>query len=116
MATTPRSTPCSVSISPMRSEILPERHVGSSFGGRRESSRRLNRSDVYPGIRTMARLNGLNGKDVFAPGVPVNISASVGARMLIAGQWVNRGKMSPVFNPARPDELVGTIPFGTPDD
>jgi len=34
--------------------------------------------------------------------------------MLIGGDWVSSNQRLEVFNPARPDELVGTIPRGTP--
>jgi acyl-CoA reductase-like NAD-dependent aldehyde dehydrogenase len=40
----------------------------------------------------------------------------VHARMLIGGEWTNSSQRIDVFNPARPDELVGTIPRGAPDD
>ena len=42
--------------------------------------------------------------------------APVHASMLIGGQPVNSNKLIEVFNPARPGELVGTVPRGTPDD
>ena len=42
--------------------------------------------------------------------------APIHASMLIGGQPVNSNKLIEVFNPARPDELVGTVPRGTPDD
>jgi len=38
------------------------------------------------------------------------------ARMLIGGEWVDNDRRIEVFNPARPDEMVGTIPRGAPDD
>src|SRR5579864_8456247 len=38
------------------------------------------------------------------------------ARMLIGGEWTDSNQRIDVFNPARPDELVGTIPRGTPED
>ncbi len=38
------------------------------------------------------------------------------ARMLIGGEWVDSDRRIEVFNPARPDEMVGTIPRGAPDD
>src|SRR4029077_10223362 len=38
------------------------------------------------------------------------------ARMLIGGEWTDSNQRIDVFSPARPDELVGTIPRGTPDD
>src|SRR5215471_2360263 len=38
----------------------------------------------------------------------------VEARMLIGGDWVSSNQRIDVFNPARPDELVGTIARGTP--
>ena len=40
----------------------------------------------------------------------------VAAKMLIDGKWVDADRRIEVFNPARSDELVGTIPRGTPDD
>ncbi len=40
----------------------------------------------------------------------------VHARMLIGGEWISAGQRIDVFNPARPDELVGSIPRGTPED
>ena len=40
----------------------------------------------------------------------------VHARMLIGGEWTSAGRRIDVFNPARPDELVGTVPHGSPDD
>ena len=40
----------------------------------------------------------------------------VHARMLIGGEWSNSGERIEVFNPARSDELVGTVPRGAPDD
>jgi acyl-CoA reductase-like NAD-dependent aldehyde dehydrogenase len=42
--------------------------------------------------------------------------APVHARMLIGGEWTSSNHTIEVFNPARPDELVGTVPRGTPDD
>jgi acyl-CoA reductase-like NAD-dependent aldehyde dehydrogenase len=36
--------------------------------------------------------------------------------MLIGGEWVSAGQRIDVFNPARPDELVGTVPRGTAQD
>ena len=42
--------------------------------------------------------------------------APVHASMLIGGKPVNSNRLIEVFNPARPDELVGTVPRGTPDD
>jgi acyl-CoA reductase-like NAD-dependent aldehyde dehydrogenase len=36
--------------------------------------------------------------------------------MLIGGEWTGGTRHIDVFNPARPDELVGTIARGTPDD
>jgi acyl-CoA reductase-like NAD-dependent aldehyde dehydrogenase len=36
--------------------------------------------------------------------------------MLIGGEWTNSNQRIEVFNPARPDELVGTVPRGAPDD
>ena len=38
------------------------------------------------------------------------------ARMLIGGEWISSAQRIEVFNPARPDELVGTIPRGAPAD
>lgn len=38
------------------------------------------------------------------------------ARMLVDGEWTDSNQRIEVFNPARPDEVVGTIPRGTPDD
>jgi len=38
------------------------------------------------------------------------------ARMLIGGEWISNTQQIEVFNPARPDELVGTIPRGAPED
>ncbi len=38
------------------------------------------------------------------------------ARMLIDGEWVDGAARIEVRNPARPDELVGTVVRGTPDD
>src|ERR1051326_6167489 len=40
----------------------------------------------------------------------------VHARMLIGGEWISSAQRIEVFNPARPDELVGTIPRGAPGD
>ena len=40
----------------------------------------------------------------------------VHAKMLIGGEWVDSDRHIDVFNPARPDELVGTIPLGSPAD
>lgn len=40
----------------------------------------------------------------------------VHARMLIGGEWTNTSQRIDVFNPAHPDELVGTIPRCAPDD
>ena len=40
----------------------------------------------------------------------------VHANMLIGGEWINSNQRIEVFNPARPDELVGTIPRGTPEN
>lgn len=40
----------------------------------------------------------------------------VHARMLIGSEWISATQRIDVFNPARPDELVGTVPRGTPDD
>ena len=38
------------------------------------------------------------------------------AGMLIGGEWTGGAQRIDVFNPARPDELVGTIPRGVPTD
>jgi len=38
------------------------------------------------------------------------------ARMLIGGEWTGASERIDVFNPARPDELVGTVPRGTRAD
>jgi delta 1-pyrroline-5-carboxylate dehydrogenase len=38
------------------------------------------------------------------------------ARMLIGGEWTSGTQRIEVFNPARPDELVGTVARGVPDD
>jgi acyl-CoA reductase-like NAD-dependent aldehyde dehydrogenase len=38
------------------------------------------------------------------------------ARMLIGGEWTTSRQRIEVFNPARPDELVGTVPRGAADD
>jgi acyl-CoA reductase-like NAD-dependent aldehyde dehydrogenase len=40
----------------------------------------------------------------------------VHGRILIGGEWTSSNQRIEVFSPARPDELVGTIPRGTPDD
>src|SRR4030095_12554952 len=40
----------------------------------------------------------------------------VAAKMLIDGKWIDADRRIEVFNPARSNELVGTIPRGTPDD
>jgi acyl-CoA reductase-like NAD-dependent aldehyde dehydrogenase len=40
----------------------------------------------------------------------------VHARMLIGGEWTSSSQRIEVFSPARPDELVGTVPRGAPDD
>jgi acyl-CoA reductase-like NAD-dependent aldehyde dehydrogenase len=45
-----------------------------------------------------------------------NMRAPVIANMLIGGEWIAGSRRIEVHNPARPDELVGTIPRGTPDD
>ncbi len=42
--------------------------------------------------------------------------APVHAKMLIGGKSVDSNRLIEVFNPARPDELVGTVPRGTPED
>jgi len=47
---------------------------------------------------------------------PGNVPAPVHARMLIGGEWIDRADRIEVRNPARPDELVGTIVRGTPAD
>jgi aldehyde dehydrogenase (NAD+) len=36
--------------------------------------------------------------------------------MLIGGEWISSSQRIEVFSPARPDELVGTVPRGAPDD
>ena len=38
------------------------------------------------------------------------------AQMLIGSEWTGSAQRIEVFNPARPDELVGTIPRGVPGD
>ena len=40
----------------------------------------------------------------------------VHARMLIGGEWTSTSQRIDVFNPAWPDELVGTVPRGAPSD
>jgi len=45
-----------------------------------------------------------------------NETRPIHARMLIGGEWTGSNQRIDVFNPARPDELVGTVPRGTPDD
>jgi acyl-CoA reductase-like NAD-dependent aldehyde dehydrogenase len=40
----------------------------------------------------------------------------VHARMLIGGEWTSGRQRLDVFNPAHPDELVGTVPRGTRED
>src|SRR3954469_9784989 len=45
-----------------------------------------------------------------------NEARPVHARMLIGGEWTSGSQRIEVFNPARADELVGTIPRGAPDD
>ena len=40
----------------------------------------------------------------------------VHARMLIGGEWTDSAQHIEVFSPARCDELVGTVPRGTPED
>ena len=45
-----------------------------------------------------------------------NERTPVHARMLIGGEWISSAQRIEVFNPARPDELVGTIPRGAPGD
>jgi len=50
------------------------------------------------------------------PTVLRNESRPVHVRMLIGGEWTNSSQRIDVFNPAQPDELVGTVPRGTPDD
>jgi acyl-CoA reductase-like NAD-dependent aldehyde dehydrogenase len=45
-----------------------------------------------------------------------NVAAPVHAKMLIGGEWIDRADRIEVRNPARPDELVGTIVRGTPAD
>jgi acyl-CoA reductase-like NAD-dependent aldehyde dehydrogenase len=50
------------------------------------------------------------------PTVLKNDGKPVHARMLIGGEWTSGAQRIDVFNPAHPDELVGTIPRGAPDD
>src|SRR5262245_40485670 len=64
----------------------------------------------------MLRSNGLNGKAVLPRDGRISTMTSIEGRMLIGGEWANRGKMIPVFNPVRPNEVVGTIPCGMPGD
>src|SRR4051812_17753242 len=45
-----------------------------------------------------------------------NVPPPLHARMLIGGEWIADGARLEVRNPARPDELVGTIVRGTPAD
>jgi acyl-CoA reductase-like NAD-dependent aldehyde dehydrogenase len=45
-----------------------------------------------------------------------NGRSPVHANMLIGGEWINSNRRIEVFNPARPDELVGTVPRGTPEN
>jgi aldehyde dehydrogenase len=45
-----------------------------------------------------------------------NAAAPVRARMLIGGEWIDHADRIEVRNPARPDEVVGTIVRGTPAD
>ena len=45
-----------------------------------------------------------------------NVAAPFHARMLIGGEWIDRAERIEVKNPARPDEVVGTIVRGTPKD
>ena len=40
----------------------------------------------------------------------------VHAKILIGGEWTDSNRHIEVFNPARPDELVGTIPRCGPED
>jgi acyl-CoA reductase-like NAD-dependent aldehyde dehydrogenase len=40
----------------------------------------------------------------------------VHASMLIGGEWISTSQRIDVFNPARPEELVGTVPRGAPND
>src|SRR5215510_4449163 len=47
------------------------------------------------------------------PGPASNNWKPVDARMLIGGDWISGNQRIDVFNPARPDELVGTIVRGT---
>jgi len=46
----------------------------------------------------------------------VERTAQLDARLLIGGRWVDGAARIEVRNPARPDELVGTIVRGTPAD
>jgi acyl-CoA reductase-like NAD-dependent aldehyde dehydrogenase len=45
-----------------------------------------------------------------------NAAQPVHGRMLIGGEWVDSANRIEVRNPARPDEIVGTIVRGTPAD
>ena len=45
-----------------------------------------------------------------------NVAAPVHGRMLIGGEWIDRADRIEVKNPARPDEIVGTIVRGKPAD
>ena len=45
-----------------------------------------------------------------------NVMPPQHAGMLIDGEWITEGRRLEVYNPARPDEVVGTILRGTPED
>jgi acyl-CoA reductase-like NAD-dependent aldehyde dehydrogenase len=46
----------------------------------------------------------------------MNGSKPVHAKILIGGEWTDSNRRIEVYNPARPDELVGTIPRCGPED
>ena len=48
--------------------------------------------------------------------VSTNERTPIHARMLIGGEWISSAQRLEVFSPARPDELVGTVPRGVPSD
>ena len=52
--------------------------------------------------------------------MPTTISRNewkpIHAGMLIGGEWTSGAQRLEIFNPARTDELVGTVPRGAPDD
>jgi acyl-CoA reductase-like NAD-dependent aldehyde dehydrogenase len=56
------------------------------------------------------------GKGTMVSSATANNWTPVTADMLIGGEWIGSNRRIEVFNPARPDELVGTIARGTPDD